>query len=182
MNFTPIAGPRVRVRDFSAKDLGGFTRYRALPEVARYQSWEQYTLEDAERLYAAQQTVVFGTAGSWHQVAVTDKRDGALLGDCALHFLEDDRQVEIGFTLAPEHQGKGLAREAVGLLVGHVFGTMQRHRVIAMTDAENRRAQQLLTALGFRQEGRFVQNVFFKGRWGDECLYACLASEWRPRS
>lgn len=179
MIFTPISGPRVRIRDFSEKDLSEFARYRALPEVARYQSWEQYGLEDAQRLYASQQAVSFGTPGSWHQLAITDKRDDALLGDCALHFLEDGQQMGIGFTLAPEHQGKGLAREAVGLLVAHLFGPMQRHRVIAVTDAENLPAQSLLTALGFRKEAHYLQNVFFKGRWGDECLYALLSSEWK---
>ncbi|HSN18855.1 MAG TPA: GNAT family protein [Gammaproteobacteria bacterium] len=182
MNFTPIAGLRVSVRDFSEKDLAEFARYRALPEVARYQSWERFGLEDARRLYAAQQTVTFGTPGSWHQVAITDKRDDSLLGDCALHFLEDGRQMEIGFTLAPAHQGRGLAREAVGLLLGHVFGPMQRHRVIAVTDAENLPAQKLLTALGFRKEAHYLKNVFFKGRWEDECLFAQLASEWELKN
>lgn len=181
MNFTPIAGARVRIRDFSGKDLVEFARYRAEPKVARYQSWEHYTLEDAQRLYAAQQATSFGTLGSWHQVAVTDKRDDSLLGDCALHFLEDGQQMEIGFTLAPQHQGKGLAREAVGLLVGHLFGIMQRHRVIAVTDAENLPAQKLLTALGFRKEAHYVKNIFFKGKWGDECLFACLSTEWKSK-
>lgn len=178
MNFSPISGPRVRIRDFKEQDLPEFTRYRALPEVARYQSWERYGIEDARRLYAAQRVVSFGTLGSWHQLAVTDKRDDSLLGDCALHFLEDGQQMEIGFTLAPEHQGKGLAREAVGLLVGHLLGPMQRHRVIAVTDAENLPAQKLLTTLGFRKEAHYLKNVYSKGRWGDECLFACLSTEW----
>jgi RimJ/RimL family protein N-acetyltransferase len=178
MNFTPISGVRCRIRDFSDKDLTEFARYRALPEVACYQSWEHYTLEDAQRLYTAQLKVPFGTAGSWHQLAITDKRDDSLLGDCALHFLEDGKQVEIGFTLAPEQQGKGLAREAVGLLVGHLFGTMHKHRVVAVTDAENLVARKLLTTLGFRQEAHYIKNIFFKGKWGSECLYACLSSEW----
>ena len=97
MNFTPIVGARVRIRDFSEKDLPEFARYRDLSDVARYQSWERYTPEDARHLYAAQQATPFGSEGSWHQVAVTDKRDDSLLGDCALHFLEDGRQMEIRF-------------------------------------------------------------------------------------
>lgn len=180
MNFAPISGPRVRIRDFSEKDLVEFARYRALPEVARYQSWEHYDIEDARRLYAAQQTVSFGAHGSWHQVAITDKRDDSLLGDCALHFLEDGRQMEIGFTLAPRHQRKGLGREAVSLLIDHLFGPMQRHRVVAVTDAENLPAHKLLKALGFRKEAHYIKSVYFKGRWGDEHLYAYLASEWKP--
>lgn len=178
--FLPLAGLRCKLRSFTEDDLPEFARYRALPEVARYQSWSEYSLADASRLYAAQQGVPFGTANTWHQLAIADKRGNRLLGDCALHFLEDGQQVEIGFTLAPEHQGRGLAQEALRLLLDHVFGTMKKHRVTALTDAENQPAQKLLKALGFRQEAHYLKNVFFKGRWGDECLFALLAGEWKP--
>ena len=30
-----------------------------------------------------------------------------------------------------------------------------------------------------RREGHFIQNVWFKGAWGDEYLYALLEREWR---
>src|SRR5690348_17956625 len=115
--FPTREGPRCRLRAFAERDLAEFARYRALPEVARYQSWEQYTLEDARRLYSKQQDATYGAAGSWHQVAIADRTSDALMGDCALHFLDDGQGLEIGFTLAPERQGHGLAREAVGLLL-----------------------------------------------------------------
>lgn len=168
MSFTPITGPRVRIRDFSEKDLIEFARYRALPEIARYQSWERYTLEDAERLYAAQRATPFGSEGSWHQVAIADKTSDALMGDCALHFRSDE-ELEIGFTLAPERQGQGLAREAVGLLLEHAFGAMHMRRVLAITDAENVSAQKLLEALDFHRET--VRDVIFKGKAGKELDY-----------
>src|ERR1700749_3180923 len=85
MQFSPISGPRIRIRDFSEKDLPEFARYRALPEVARYQSWEHYSLEDAQRLYAAQQATAFGSESSWHQLAIADQTSDALTGDCATH-------------------------------------------------------------------------------------------------
>jgi len=177
--FVPLESSRVRLRPFAETDLPEFARYRALPGVARFQSWSSYSLADAEKLFAGMQRTPFGKPGSWHQIAIADKDTDTLLGDCALHFLEDEHQAEIGFTLAPEHQGRGLASAAVGLLLDYLFGSWHMHRVIAVTDAENLPAQALLTRLGFRQEAHFVQNIFFKGRWGDECLFACLASEWR---
>ena len=164
----------MRLREFEERDLAEFARYRALPEVARYQSWDRYALEDAQRLYAAQQSVRFGTPGSWHQVAIADKASDALIGDCALHFLEDGQELEIGFTLAPERQGKGLAVEAVGLLLNHAFGAMGKRRVLAITDAENVSAQKLLEALGFRREA--VRDVVFKGKAGKEFDFAFTSS------
>ena len=176
--FGPLVGKRCRLRDFTHRDLAEFARYRALPEVARFQSWTDYTLADAQKLFVTQAGTRFGRDGTWYQVAIAGNRDGELMGDCALHFLEDGRQLEIGFTVAPEHQRRGIAKEALTLLLDHAFGTMKKHRVIALTDAENHSARRLLTSLGFRQEAHYKQNVFFKGKWGDECLYALLASEW----
>ena len=175
--WTPIETPRLRLRSFSREDLPRFTAYRQEPEVARYQSWSTYTAADAEAFFAAQQRLEFGEPESWYQVALADLESDALLGDCAVHFLAD-RQVEIGFTLSPAQQGQGLMNEALRALLGYVFGPFGAHRATALTDTRNRASVRLLERLGFRREGHFRQNVLFKGEWGDEYLYALLASEW----
>jgi RimJ/RimL family protein N-acetyltransferase len=36
--------------------------------------------------------------------------------------------------------------------------------------------------LGMRKEAHFVQNERFKGEWGDELVYAILATEYRGRT
>ncbi len=178
--FLPILTARFTLRRLTEQDLDIFARYRGDPEVARYQSWSSYGIEDARRFYESQQGVEFGVAGTWYQIGIADLGSDELVGDCALHFLDAD-QIEIGFTLAREHQGRGIMREAVTALLDAIFAELGRHRVIALTDARNTRAARLLGSLGFRREGHFVEATFFKGAWGDELLYACLAREWRER-
>lgn len=56
------------------------------------------------------------------------------------------------------------------------------HRVIGVTDAKNGAAAAVLERLGMRREAHFVENVFFKGAWGDEYQYALLGREWAHRS
>ncbi|MGH8321810.1 MAG: GNAT family N-acetyltransferase [Gammaproteobacteria bacterium] len=175
----PLLSQRCRLRPLSEKDLAVFARYRAESSIARFQSWSSYSLDDAKKLFEIQTRIKFGETGTWYQIAITDKRNDSLLGDCALHFLADNQQLEIGFTLAPEHQGKGLAKEAVSVLLDYVFTEMAKHRVVAITDAENHPAKKLLLALGFRQEAHYLKNIFFKGKWCDENLFACLESEWK---
>ena len=172
---------RCRLRDFEEQDLVTFARYRADPEVARYQSWSGYSLADAERLYAQQQKTPFGAAESWHQIAIVDKRSDALVGDCAVHFL-GEHEVEIGFTLAPEWQGQGLAREAVRALLTYLFGKLGKRRVLAVTDAENRPAQELLLTLGFFEDESRRQQVTFKGRPAVEYLYVLPLDQFRSRT
>lgn len=173
----PIVTDRLLLRPFQEGDLPAFAAYRADPEVARYQSWSSYTMEDARAFYRTMSRTKIGEVGTWYQVAVADLKTEALLGDCALHFV-DGAQVELGFTLATEHQGRGLMREAVRALVTGVFERVRPHRIFAITDARNDAAARLLTHIGLRREAHFRQNVYFKGAWGDEFVFACLASEW----
>ena len=171
--------PRLTVRAMDLSDLDAFVAYRSDPDVARYQSWEDYTPEQGRQLIASLLGGRPGVPGEWFQLAVEDTASGALVGDLATHVDADEhRQLEVGFTLAPEHQGKGYGTEALRGLLTYVFDTLEMHRVIAVTDAENAAAAALLTRVGFRKEAHFVDNVFFKGAWGSEFVFAMLASEW----
>ncbi len=179
-NFNQLESTRLRLRCFAATDLAAFVAYRNDPLVARYQSWETYGEQEAIEFLRHQADTRPGAPGEWTQFAVELKATGALVGDCALHVKADDaRQGEIGFTLAREYQGRGYAAEAVARLLDHVFAELQLHRVVAITDCENAASVALLERLGLRREGHFIQNVWFKGRWGNEYLYAVLADEWR---
>jgi RimJ/RimL family protein N-acetyltransferase len=174
-----IRSPRVWLRRLRPGDEAAVCAYRSLPEVARYQSWETFGPDDADRLIAGQVGLQPDTPGTWLQLAVVAPESGQVVGDCGIQFRADDpRQVELGITLAPTHQGRGLAAEALGGVLGYVFGPLGKHRATAVTDAANPAAGRLFRRLGFRQEGHFVEHVWFKGAWGSECLFALLRREW----
>ncbi len=178
----PLTTDRLVLRRFQDSDLEAFLAYRNDPVVARYQSWNSFSREEAEAFLAGQRDLEPGTPGEWSQIALERRETPGLIGDCALKVLaEDPRQAEIGFTLARSWQGHGYGAEAVAALLGHLFGELGLHRVIAVTDAENAAAAALLERVGMRREGHLLENVWFKGAWGSEFLYAILAREWRAR-
>jgi aminoglycoside 6'-N-acetyltransferase len=181
-SFDRLATPRLVVRRFTAADASTLAVYRSDPEVARYQAWEcPYPLEDARRFVASLEDLAPGTPGTWFQFAVALAATGALVGDVALRTSRSDpRQAEIGFSVAPEHQRRGYATEAVGAVLDYAFGRLAMQRVFAITDARNLPAQRLLERVGFRREVEFRDSTWFKGEWAREVLYARLASEHRP--
>jgi aminoglycoside 6'-N-acetyltransferase len=180
-SFQEIAGDVVTLRRFRAADAPALSAYRSDPEVARYQGFEPCSLEEAERLIEGWKAVSPGTPGEWFQFAVSASGSDALIGDCALRCRrEDPRLAEMGFSFARAGQGKGLASAAVRALLEYAFGTLGLHRIHAITDERNRAAQRLLERVGFREEGRFVKHVWFKGEWSSERLYAYLHEDW-PR-
>ncbi len=160
-------------------DLGHFLAYLNDPLVARYQSWESYTEEAAREVIERQRDVEPGTPGQWFTFAAELKETGEMIGHVALSVKPDDeRQAEMGFTFARAHQGRGLAREAAEGVLGYSFSVLRLHRVVAVADCENERSVALLERLGMRREGHFVENIWFKGAWGSEYLYAMLQAEW----
>jgi RimJ/RimL family protein N-acetyltransferase len=156
--------------------------YRSLPEVARFQSWESFGPTDATRLVSDQAGLVPDIPGTWLQLAMILSESATLIGDCGIHFRGDDPlQVQLGITLAPSYQGRGLASETLSTLLEYVFDQLGKHRVSAVTDAENHAAARLFRRLGFRQEAHYVEHVWFKGAWGSEFLFALLSREWQGR-
>jgi aminoglycoside 6'-N-acetyltransferase len=171
--------PRLVLRPFAEEDLDAFVAYRSDPEVARYQSWAApYPPEKARQLLAEVKEARPGHPGEWNQLAILRKAEPGLVGDLAFRALESDpRQGEIGFTLARAHQGRGYAREAAGRLLDYLFGDLGLHRVVAVCDVENLASARLLERLGMRREAHHVENVWFKGAWGSEYVYALLERE-----
>lgn len=47
---------RIVIRQFELQDIEAFYQYRANPSIATYQSWENYTYEQAESFVQQQMT------------------------------------------------------------------------------------------------------------------------------
>ncbi|MEY2196690.1 GNAT family N-acetyltransferase [Neobacillus sp. BF23-41] len=174
-----VRSNRLILRQFSQQDVDSFYLYRSSPEVAKFQSWEKYQYHDAELFVRKQSKWVPDRPGTWFQFAIALVETNHLIGDCALHTLLDEpRIVEIGFTLAEEHQGNGYASEAVRALLCYVFNGLRKHKAIAFTDVRNEKSIRLLERVGMRREGHLLENYMSKGQWVDEYQYSLLQSEW----
>ena len=178
VDFTTLETTRLRLRHFRDSDLPLFMAYRNDPEVARYQDWEGISEPEARAFIQEQKKIQPGVPGQGFQIAIELKATGVLIGDCYFTINQlDKRQAEIGFTLSRAYQGQGFATEAVSCFLNYAFLTFNLHRIIAITDCDNAASVALLERLGMRREGHFLQNVWFKGKWGDEYLYAILKEE-----
>jgi len=163
----PLESPRLVLRRFRPEDVDLFLDYRNDVEVARYQGWETVSRSEAQTFVALQSLLDTGLPGEWSQIAISLKGSAALIGDCALRIHSPDvRQATIGITLAPSHQGRGFATEALSCLLDHLFLQLRLHRVVADTDPQNVRSWRLLERLGMRREGYLRQKPVVQGGLG----------------
>ncbi|MFF2480060.1 GNAT family N-acetyltransferase [Paenibacillus sp. NPDC058071] len=176
--FTRIETDRLFVRTLEMKDRDRFFNYRSMPEVYKYQSWKPEDVSDAEKFISANMAVVPNTRDSWLQLAVCLK-DGELVGDIGIHFMDDDFQMEIGYSFSPENQGVGYASEAVRAVIDYLFGGLGKHRITGSVDPDNHKSIKLLEKVGFRKEAHFIKSYRMNDQWYDDCVYAILAEEWK---
>ena len=171
---------RLLLRPFRISDKEAIFSYRGDPEITRFQLWEPFTREQVSLFIRKYQFRRFGSAGHWTGLGMELKKNNRLFGDVALRKTKDPfPQAEIGFNVAKSHQRLGYASEAVRALLDWLFTRQNVHRVYAVCDADNRASAALLECLGFRQEAHYRQNIWFKGHWGDELLFALLRQEWQ---
>lgn len=179
MEQLSIHTQRLHIRHLQTVDLDHFYQYRSNPEVTKYQGFDVMTKDECKNFIAGQLDKVFGKPGEWVQYAIEDKTTQQLIGDCAIKLGPYDvRLAEIGITISHVHQKKGFAREAMTGILDWLFETQNIHRVTEIVDAENVASIHLLKSLNFRQEGHFIENIFFKGKWGSELQFAMLKREW----
>jgi ribosomal-protein-alanine N-acetyltransferase len=179
MHEVSIKTDRLVVRNLVMNDLDNFHQYRSNPEVTKYQGFDVMTKDACASFIQSQQDKVFGKAGQWIQYAVELKETKQLIGDCAVKLDPSDiRLAEIGITISDLHQRNGYAKEVMNALLSWLFETQHICRVTEIVDADNIASINLLKSLNFRQEGHFIENIFFKGKWGSEFQFALLKREW----
>ncbi len=80
--------------------------------------------------------------------------------------------------------GKGYGTEVTKLLLEEAFEQLNLHKVGWWTFAENKASIALAKKLGFKEEGRLQDQVFFNNQFHDSVVLGLLKSQYdkRPRS
>ena len=176
---------RLVLRRFATEDLDAYHDYQRLPETARF-------LYGGPRNYAQCMERIghyveepFNGPGDWATFAVELQGQPGLIGELALKWnpggkpagAEPERIGEIGWTLAPAAQGRGFATEAARAVLELALGRLDFHRIEARLDARNTASAAICERLGMQREGVLRDNMYLKGEWTSEAVYATV----RPR-
>jgi RimJ/RimL family protein N-acetyltransferase len=176
----PLHTDRLELRAFRVGDLDAFLAYRGREDVSRYLLHEPLDrVAAAARLQQAIASVRLEKEGDHLDLAMVRRDTGELIGDVLLmHRSDEHRNVELGFSVHPDHHGQGFAREAAERMLQAAFEHFGYHRVFGRCDARNDASSGLMRRLGLRQEAHFVRNEWVKGEWCDELHFALLEDEW----
>jgi RimJ/RimL family protein N-acetyltransferase len=167
------------LRRVEPEDRADLFEYYGNPEVARYEFWDPWRIEQIDDLIAEQPQFRLGDPGVPIVLVAELKPEGKVIGDCQLTINSvEDGQGEIGFTFNPAYSGRGLATKAVTAALGFGFTRLRIHRIVAAVDIRNEGSWHLMERVGMRREAHFLHDAHAKGEWIDDYVYAMLETEW----
>lgn len=172
-----LRGRITRLRDFRADDVDAVHAVVGDDRVTRFLSFDSRDREQA----ATMLTAILGRSRQRprleYYLAVTDLDADDVVGFVRLG-LSGVRAAKLGYAVAAEHQGRGVATDAVAVALDLAFSALELHRVTAAIGPDNAASTQVVQRLGFTREGVLRDHVHTNGAWRDSVLHSLLAPEW----
>ena len=173
-----LASTRLLLRPWRQDDVDAVLSHAADAEWSRFLPVPvPYARSDAEAFVATQLALDRARNPSW---AIT--RDGALVGGINIRLDPAHRTGELGYSVAREAWGQGIATEALRAVLDAAFVTLPwLDRVRAMADLRNLASQRVMEKNGMQREGVLRRNRVVRGEAVDEAWYGLLREEWQAR-
>jgi RimJ/RimL family protein N-acetyltransferase len=144
----PAATERIRFRRMEETDLDAVAALLGDPEVMAHYPAPKSRDEAAAWIAWSQRNYAEHGYGLW----VIATPEGEFLGDCGLTWqpVGDGRELEVGYHLRPESQGRGLATEAAAACRDLAFDTIGVELLVAVIAPANLPSQGVARRIGMR--------------------------------
>ena len=170
---TELKTERLLLRPFRLSDTDDVLEYGSDPEWAAF-SPRPYTRSDAEKVVAK------AVLKSWDEEAVfAIVLEARVVGLIVLDVDTKHRRAELGYEVARDVWGQGLATEAAIAVCDWGFHEYGLAKVHAGADPRNERSLRVMEKLGMRREGIHRSHDVERGERVDAACYAVLRDEWR---
>jgi RimJ/RimL family protein N-acetyltransferase len=148
---TALETERLSFRMLRASDFPVYEQWCANMDVMRYIGGKTLDRVQAWRHMS-------NLVGHWALLgcgyyAVEEKASGAFIGRIGFTMQPGWPGFELGWTIAPEHQGKGYATEGARMLLRYAFEELRQPHVISLIHPDNTPSRKVAEKLGQRIEG-----------------------------
>jgi RimJ/RimL family protein N-acetyltransferase len=150
---TTLSTPRTILRPLTLSDASALHALWTTPGVRRY-LWDdtvltvEQTAEVVERSVRLHREQGFGLWGVW------PREGGSLLGFVGFTYFYEPPVLELGYGIAEEQWGHGLATEVAQAMIAYGFNTLGLTDIRASLNADNIASARVLEKLGFVLEQR----------------------------
>ena len=167
-----ITTRRLKLRPAQQGDLDAIHAVLSHTEAMRW--WSTPPHDDIEQSRVWLEGMIANTAAGAADFVV--EHEGRVIGKAGCWKAPD-----VGYILHPEVWGRGLASEALGAVIDHVFATTELDALNADVDPDNVGSIRLLERLGFVRTGEAKATWHVGEQWMDSLYYSLERLRWRSR-
>jgi RimJ/RimL family protein N-acetyltransferase len=172
----PLADWVIVLRPPTGVDVPAIAAACADPELARWIPVPvPYTTTDARAFVEA--AAEGWAAGGDSEFAVVERTGGTLVGMVGLHRGIVPGRASVGYWIAPQARGRGLASRAVRLVARWAFEDPALERLELTTLVGNEASARVALRSGFRLEGILRRSATFRGQTVDAVMYAMVRDD-----
>ena len=133
-----------------------FNSYAQDSEVTRYLIWRPHkNIQETEGFLT--DCAVAWEGNVRFPYVMTLKQSGAIIGMIEIRI--DDFKADVGYVIARQHWGKGIATEALYSLVEWALRQASIYRVWALCDVDNPASGRVLEKVGMQREGLLRRQI-----------------------
>ncbi|MCC9069790.1 GNAT family N-acetyltransferase [Arthrobacter cryoconiti] len=167
---------RLKLREFTADDFASVHAFASDPRSSTFMDWGPNSEAETRDFLRFASAAATTTPRTGHLLAI-QLLEGTLIGTIGLTLTPRGRnqvwdEGEIGFTLHPDHWGRGYASEAARALRDFGFWQLSLARITATCRPENTGSAAVLLKLGMVQTGRIKNDRLIRGAWLDSLVFA----------
>lgn len=143
-----IETERLILRPFTLDDIEATYQMNLNPEISRYtHDGGVKTREEIEHLIRTTTLKDYETHG-FGRFAVDYKPEGRFIGFCGLKYLDDFKEVDIGYRFVQDLWGRGIATEAGKACMEFGFKDLKLDKIIGLVLPDNLGSVRVLQKLG----------------------------------
>lgn len=110
---------------------------------------------------------------------IYDKATGDLAGSCNYHsWYVPHSKAEVGYVINEQYRNRGIAKEALAVILKYGFEEMGLNRVEAFISPKNTPSLKLVSHFGFTQEGLLREHYCKRGIIEDSACFSLLKREY----
>jgi len=177
--MTELVTDRLLLREFRSSDLDAFRLYVQSEHHWRSTPDGPPTIEQVKHLIRHFVLTQSNDPRAEFHLAAVDKVSNEFVGAVDLVIFAPWRQGTLGWGVAANRVGQGLATEMGHAMLQLAFGPLGLHRIKAKCRAENQASRRIMAKLGMCEEAVMRDDMLVRGEWWSTVQGAILFSEFR---
>ena len=168
----------IRLIPYRRALLDAYFAWRNQPASVRHNPLKPMTIEEVGKMFETEGTDL-SDLKKHENYRWFIEVDGEAVGHISLKNVNHMMGfAEIGYGVSETHHRKGIATEAVKILVAQAFEKTALRKLLAYVHDDNLASCRVLEKAGFRQEGLLREHYLINGKPENEAVFGLLRHEW----